>query len=209
MIAVDIDNTVCETTAHLWTHLLARLGLDPDLHPPRADWGQAPWDAHDWGVAGTTVPARAAPELIRLLRRAHTGADEDALLSAPPVPGARDVLLGLGNAGVDLRWATRRAPGPGQASGRAPGTERLTRAWLALHGFPELDFIACPPGLSKGDAARRAGATGLIEDDPREVRRVAGQLPVALRVMPYDDPRVPAWRFAHWKDLPVAALLPD
>jgi len=90
---------------------------------------------------------------------------EDILAAAPPMPGAREALRRLADAGMLTAYVTRRA-------GKARG---ITQAWLEIHGMPlvPLHHVGHHEADRNHEACKARtcldiGATHLVDDSQHE-----------------------------------------
>lgn len=151
-VAFDLDNVVVDIVEAAREAVAASAGV------PAADI----FDTHVYYAPFGHVDANVS----RLLATPHEfWQREDVLAAARPLPGAREALVRLHDAGMLAGYVTRRA-------GRARG---ITRAWLEIHDMPVVDLHLVGHHEAhrnyEGCKARvclEIGATHLVDDSQRE-----------------------------------------
>lgn len=189
-VAFDLDNVIVDIVESARSAAAALADVDPG-------------SLIDTGIYATPF-THPDPELASLIVTNHEfWQRDDVLACSKPLPGAREALWRLHDAGMLRGYVTRRAE-------RAMG---ITRAWLEFYGFPSsgLHHVGHHEEMRNYDSCKaetclRIGATHLVDDSHREadsaVRR--GVVPILVD-HPLGRLARQAWQLEH----PDVIIVPD
>jgi hypothetical protein len=189
-VALDLDNVIVDIVESARMAVAVLAGVEPG-------------DLVDTGLYASPF-THPDPEVARLIVTDHDfWQREDVLAGARPLPGARNAVWRLHDAGGLAGYVTRR-------SIRARG---ITAAWLDLHDFPaaQMRFVGHHEqhqnhAACKAEECIDLQATHLIDDSQAEAGRAMERGIVAILV---DHPLGRIAR-SHWlADHPGVRLAPD
>lgn len=149
-IGLDLDGVIVDSIPH-WIRVLNR-------------------EAGTTYVEGNLPDSHGQPEIAAVSDRFEV----EMLIPPGPVPGAREAVRQLKEAGHILVVITARSP-------RMRG---LTEAWLAYHGI-SVDRLRFLGGGNKADAAIAEGIELFVEDTPHNAQALAE---AGVEVLLFEEP---------------------